>query len=87
LPLRAAARGSGALPLLPPGAGDNHTLAACNTLTPRQSDVLGPLAHGLAGKQIARRLAISPLTVDAHLRSLYGKCGVTSHEELFGRLI
>jgi len=61
-------------------------LATCNRLTPRESDVLGLLVHGLASKQIARRLAISPLTVNEHLRSLYRKCGVTGREELFGRL-
>jgi DNA-binding NarL/FixJ family response regulator len=64
-----------------------RTLAACNKLTARESEVLGLLAHGLAGKQIARQLAISPLTVNEHLRSLYRKCGVTGREELFGRLI
>jgi DNA-binding CsgD family transcriptional regulator len=62
------------------------TLAACNSLTARESEALGLLAYGLAGKQIARELAISPLTVNGHLRSLYRKCGVTGREELFGRL-
>jgi DNA-binding NarL/FixJ family response regulator len=62
------------------------TLAACNKLTPRESDVLGLLVHGLAGKQIARRLAISLFTVNEHLRSLYRKCGVTGREDLLGRL-
>jgi DNA-binding NarL/FixJ family response regulator len=61
-------------------------LATCNRLTPRESDVLGLLVHGLASKQIARQLAISLFTVNEHLRSLYRKCGVTGREELFGRL-
>jgi hypothetical protein len=32
------------------------TLAACNKLTARESEVLGLLAHGLAGKQIASQM-------------------------------
>jgi DNA-binding NarL/FixJ family response regulator len=63
-----------------------ETLAACNKLSSRESEVLGLLAHGLAGKQIARELAISPFTVNEHLRSLYRKCGVTGREELLGHL-
>jgi DNA-binding CsgD family transcriptional regulator len=62
------------------------TLAACNRLTARESEALDLLAYGLAGKQIARELAISPLTVNGHLRSLYRKCGVNGREELLGRL-
>jgi DNA-binding NarL/FixJ family response regulator len=62
-------------------------LAACNKLTAREYEVLGLLAHGLAGKLIARQPAISPLTVNEHLRSLYRKCGVTGREGLLGRLI
>lgn len=63
------------------------TLAAYNRLTGRESEVLGLLAYGLASKQIARELAISLLTVNGHLTSLYRKCGVTGREELFGRLV
>ncbi|MBA2531323.1 MAG: hypothetical protein H0V23_04350 [Nocardioidaceae bacterium] len=60
-------------------------VAAYSKLTARESEVLGLLAHGLASKQIARELAISLLTVNGHLRSMYRKCGVTGREELFGR--
>ena len=62
------------------------TLAACHRLTPRETDVLGLLVRGLASKQIARELAISPWTVNEHLHSLYQKCAVTGREELIGRL-
>lgn len=61
-------------------------LAAYNRLAPRESEVLGLLADALASKQIAGELAISLLTVNGHLRSLYRKCGVTGREELFDRL-
>ena len=59
---------------------------ACHELTARETDVLGLLVRGLAGKQIARELAISPWTVNEHLHSLYRKCAVTGREELIGRL-
>ncbi|MGZ4591919.1 MAG: LuxR C-terminal-related transcriptional regulator [Actinomycetes bacterium] len=74
--------------VLRPAAVDDllGTLAAYSGLTRRESDVLTCLAHGLPGKHIARELAISPLTVNGHLRSLYRKCGVTGREELVGRL-
>jgi DNA-binding CsgD family transcriptional regulator len=55
-------------------------------LTAREREIAGLLVEGLAGKQIARGLAISLLTVNGHLRSLYRKCGVTGREELVGRL-
>ncbi|MBA2953331.1 GAF domain-containing protein [Nocardioides sp. CGMCC 1.13656] len=55
-------------------------------LTDRESEVLASLVDGLAGKQIARKLAISLLTVNDHLRSLYRKCQVSGRDELFGRL-
>ena len=59
--------------------------AECNSLTRRESEILGLLVHGLAGRQIARELAISLLTVNGHLKSTYRKCGVTGRDELFGR--
>jgi DNA-binding CsgD family transcriptional regulator len=63
-----------------------ETVAACNKLTARESEVLGLLVHGLAGKQIARQLAISLFTVNEHLGSLYRKCGVPGRDELLGHL-
>lgn len=40
------------------------------TLTPRQRQVVQLLADGLSCPQIARRLAISPRTVHAHVRTI-----------------
>ncbi|WP_052229812.1 LuxR C-terminal-related transcriptional regulator [Streptomyces sp. CT34] len=45
-------------------------------ITSRESAVLGLLAHGLTNQQIARRLAISPRTVDKHLEHAYAKLRV-----------
>jgi DNA-binding CsgD family transcriptional regulator len=55
-------------------------------LTPREAQVLRLVADGLPGKHIATRLALSPQTVDTHLRSVYRKADVTGRGELLGRL-
>jgi len=47
-------------------------------LTEREKDVLLHLSRGLATKQIARQLGISPKTVDNHLQSIYPKLGVST---------
>ncbi|MFI0152277.1 response regulator transcription factor [Streptomyces lydicus] len=45
-------------------------------VTRRESAVLALLARGLTNQQIARRLAISPRTVDKHLEHAYAKLRV-----------
>jgi DNA-binding NarL/FixJ family response regulator len=40
--------------------------------------VLRLLAQGLSNKQIAKRLVVSPFTVNKHLDSIYGKLGISS---------
>ncbi len=47
-------------------------------LTRRELEVLKLVPQGLTSVQIAERLALSPLTVNSHLRSIYSKLGVTS---------
>ena len=41
-------------------------------------DVLRLLATGMTDAQMAEALIVSPRTVNAHLRSIYSKLGVTS---------
>jgi HD-GYP domain-containing protein (c-di-GMP phosphodiesterase class II)/DNA-binding CsgD family transcriptional regulator len=47
-------------------------------LSERECEVLMLLARGLATKQIARRLGISPKTCDHHIQRLYSKAGVST---------
>ena len=47
-------------------------------LTTREVEVLQLLATGLTSAQIAKKLIISLLTVNTHVRSIYSKLGVTS---------
>lgn len=47
-------------------------------LSKREIDVLRLVAEGLSNAEIAARLIISPYTINAHLRSIYRKIGVTS---------
>jgi two-component system, NarL family, response regulator YdfI len=50
-------------------------------LTPREQEVLGMLAVGLANKEIASRLSISEHTVKFHVAAILGKLGATSRTE------
>lgn len=52
--------------------------AAPDDLTMREKEVIRLLATGLTNIQIAKELVISPLTVNAHVRSIYSKLGVTT---------
>lgn len=51
------------------------------TFSLRELAVLQLLATGLANKQIARQLNISPRTVEGHLSHIFGKLGVSSRTE------
>lgn len=52
----------------------------------READVLRLVAEGLANKEIAARLHLSPRTVEKHLESLLRKTGARSRTELVTRL-
>lgn len=47
-------------------------------LTRREVEVLRLVGRGLTNRQVADQLVISIRTVEAHLRSIYAKLGLTS---------
>lgn len=61
-------------------------------LSPREKELLQHLARGLARKEVAREMGISPFTVGEYLQSIYRKLSVNSrgeavYEALRARLI
>lgn len=50
-------------------------------LSGRESEILGLLAEGLTGEQIAKRLVLSPETVRTHVRNAMEKLGARTRTE------
>ncbi len=55
-------------------------------LTPRECEVAMACVQGHATKEMARVLAVSPYTVQDHLKSIFDKTGVHSRGELVGQI-
>lgn len=64
-----------------PRRPDAATAAASQTLTPREGEILGMLAEGLANKNIAARLGISEHTVKTHVAAILTKLDAFSRAE------
>ena len=62
-------------------------LARRKTLTPREREVMDRIVTGLSNKEIARELAISHRTVDAHRAGVMRKMDVGSLAELAARAV
>ena len=52
------------------------------SLTPTERDVVRLVSEGLANKEIAARLLVSPRTVQTHLAHVYTKLGLASRAQL-----
>ena len=61
-----------------PADPDPSPPSVADGLSPRELEVLKLVAAGLTNAQVAKRLFISPRTVNAHLNSTYGKLGLGS---------
>ncbi|MET9934203.1 helix-turn-helix transcriptional regulator, partial [Streptomyces sp. NPDC006324] len=53
-------------------------------LTPQQQRIARLAAQGATNREIAGRLALSPRTVDHHLRNVFARLGIRSRVELPG---
>lgn len=51
--------------------------SALDDLTERELDVLGQVAEGLSNTAIAQKLVVSERTVEAHIRSVFTKLGLS----------
>jgi DNA-binding NarL/FixJ family response regulator len=61
---------------LVPGIREATEAASWRSLTRREREVLHLVSRGLAGKQVARHLGISPKTVERHKTRIFAKLGV-----------
>ena len=67
-----------------PFNGNPQAVAALG-ISPRELEVLQALAAGLANKQIARQLGVSPNTVKTHVARLFDKLGAQRRTEAIRR--
>jgi len=63
-------------------AGISEALRLSKGLSAREAEIAARILEGLASREIADCLFISPRTVETHIRNLYRKTGVTSRFEL-----
>ena len=53
-----------------------------STLTPQERQIAAMVGQGLTNKEVAAQLYLSPRTIDAHMRNVFAKLGISSRREL-----
>jgi DNA-binding NarL/FixJ family response regulator len=61
--------------------GNGNGAEATKALSSRESEILGLLAEGLTGEEIAKRLVLSPETVRTHIRNAMEKLSAKTRVE------
>lgn len=64
-----------------------RTAQACESLTPREHEILDYIVDGLPSREIGETLGISPRTVDVHRANIIQKVGAQSTPDLIRRIV
>jgi DNA-binding CsgD family transcriptional regulator len=80
--LRAPARTAGPGLVVTGGAAPRGPTTADASLTEQERRIAGLVGSGLTNQQVARRLYLSPHTVNYHLRTIFRKLDIASRVEL-----
>ncbi|MPS49368.1 response regulator transcription factor [Methylobacillus sp.] len=60
------------------GSSQQAQTQQCETLSPREGEILGLVAQGMANREIAEQLHLSRYTVECHIKHIYRKLAVSS---------
>ncbi|WP_307787179.1 helix-turn-helix transcriptional regulator [Mycolicibacterium mengxianglii] len=68
------------------GEVPRRAASGIGNLTAQELAIARSVAAGATSKEVAAELVLSPRTVDAHLRHIFGKLGVTSRRQIRGAM-